>query len=68
MIKKTIPFPLDVEYITTMIFHLLKMLFRKSNIFTLHRTLDMEKFLAIRHEVLFMRDEDWGVDLNNISR
>ena len=66
MNKETIPLPSDVECITVMIFHLIKMLFHNSNnymnfIYSLHieHFIDMELFLAIPHEAMFMRDKDF---------
>ena len=63
MNKKTIPLPSDVEYIIAVIFHLLKILqFKYMNFtYSLHieHFIDMEIFLAIRHEVRFLREEDF---------
>ena len=64
--KKTIPLPSHAEYITAIddlsFAKIVIPQFKYINfIFSLHikHVIEMEIFLAIRHEVMFMREEDF---------
>ena len=66
MNKKTIPLPSDVECITAIddlsFAKIVIPQFKYMNfIYSLHISdlIDMEIFLAIRHQVMFMREEDF---------
>ena len=66
MNKKTIPLPSDVEYITAIdnfsftknVIPQFKYMNFIYSLYTEH-LIEMAIFLAIRHEIMFMRDEDF---------